>query len=285
MKIALIGSTGMLGQYCKDQLSKSHEIVTLDYPEFDLQDYQGIERQLRSSSAEFVINCAAYNAVDKIEEDDAEYKKAEVINGYAVGKIAKVTSEMDIPFLHFSSDYVFDGANERGYSTRDQAFPINKYGHTKLLGEHEVEGSTDKYYIIRISKLFGKPSKGEHGKKSFVDLMIGLSKTRDEIQVVDEEVSSPTYAADLVGQIEYIIDNNLPFGLYHITNAGSCTWYEFAKEIFSQRNIEVNVIPVSSEEFPRPAVRPEYSVLLNSRKLPLLRDWKDALKEYLDSVD
>ena len=146
--------------------------------------------------------------------------------------------------------------------------------------EQELLKNTDQFYLIRLSRLFGKPAASQKAKKSFIDLMLELSKTKKELNIVNEELDSPTYAPDLAKRTKEIIDWKKPFGVYHATNSGSCTWHDFAKEIFTIKNINVKINPVPADFFPRPAVRPKYSILLN-KKLPAMRSWQEALKEYL----
>ena len=143
-----------------------------------------------------------------------------------------------------------------------------------------LKENTDKYYLIRTARIFGNPAKSDMAKRSFVDVMLDLASTRSEIRVVHEENSNATYSKDLAKKTKEILEQKLQYGIYHVTNAGTCTWYEFAKKIFEIKKINVKIVPVSSEEFPRPALRPDYAVLLNT-KIPPLRNWEDALREYL----
>ena len=295
MKVLIIGAKGMLGQAMGEAFA-GNELALMDREEIDITKNADCRLQIAELKPEIVINCAAYTNVDKAEEEqDAAYK----INGYAVGNLAAVCKELDIPLVHFSTEYVFDGESERGYDESAKPNPVSAYGRSKLLGEEELQKNTDKYYLIRLSRLFGKNSpspslekrgvpsllqregKGEfQRKKSFVQLMLDLAEKQNEIEVVDEEVSSPTYAPDLAKLTRHIIENKLPYGVYHGANSGSCTWHGFAREIFKIAGKNAKLKAVPSLRFPRPAKRPAYAVLLNT-KLPPQRPWQDALNEFL----
>ena len=295
MKVLIIGAKGMLGQAMGEAFA-GNELALMDREEIDITKNADCRLQIVELKPEIVINCAAYTNVDKAEEEqDAAYK----INGYAVGNLAAVCKELDIPLVHFSTEYVFDGESERGYDESAKPNPVSAYGRSKLLGEEELQKNTDKYYLIRLSRLFGSTSPafgtlpptslslgeagtpGEGGrKKSFVQLMLELAEKQNEIEVVDEEVSSPTYAPDLAKLTRHIIENKLPYGVYHGANSGSCTWHGFAREIFKIAGKNAKLKAVPSLRFPRPAKRPAYAVLLNT-KLPPQRPWQDALNEFL----
>lgn len=253
-----------------------HEVLPWDFENLDITNEAEVMKKISALRPNVVINAAAYNNVDKAEE---EKEKANLLNGRAVGFLAQAANVADATLVHFSTDYVFLGKDKNGYEEDATPNPISAYSESKFLGETEAS-KANKFYLIRLSRLFGKMGTGLNAKKSFVDIVLDLSKTKNEIDVVDEEFSSPTYAPDLAERTKYILENNLPYGIYHAANSGACTWYEFAKEIFklSGKNILVN--PVSGEKFPRPAPRPKFSVLLNT-KLPPMHDWREALKEYL----
>lgn len=279
MKILIIGAKGMLGQALAQEFAKDCEVVAWDRDEVNLVEiknhpFDKLRAKIKNLEPDLVINSAAYTNVDQAEE---EAEIANAINGYAVGDLAKICKELDIPLVHYSTEYVFDGTKEEGYAESDLPNPISKYGESKYLGEQELQKETDKFYLIRLSRLFGKAGAG---KPSFVDRMLELSETQSEIEVVDEEVSSPTCAPDLAKLTRSVIENKLPFGIYHGANSGSCTWYGLAKEIFKITGQNVKLIPVSAERFPRPAKRPVHGVLINT-KLPQARPWQEALREFL----
>jgi len=272
----------MLGQELVRVFSDTYTVHAWDKDDLDITDKDMCEKMLKECAPDIVINAAAFNAVDAVEENEDTYKKAQEINGVAPGYLAKVCKELDVLFVHFSTDYVFDGNNIRGYKEDDTPNPVNKYGQTKYLGEQNVQKNAEKYYIIRLSKLFGQPGTGEGSKKSFVDTMLWLVREggKDSLNLVHEETGSPTYAPDLANAVKELIEEDTPSGIYHITNDGACTWYEFAKEVFLISGETVNTAPVSGDAFPRPAKRPMHSTL-NNTKLKLLRSWQEALQAYL----
>jgi len=207
---------------------------------------------------------------------------AKKVNGEAVGNLAEICDKENIILIHYSSDYVFYGDNKDGYDENSNINPIDKYGETKALGEKLLQENTDKFYLIRLSKLFGKPAIVEGAKKSFVDTMIWLvtEVKKDHLDLVDEEISSPTYAPDLAKFTKSILEEKKEFGIYHGANSGVCSWYEFALEVFKIKNIKIDTTPVSGDKFPRPAKRPIYSELLNT-KISKQRTWQEALRDYL----
>ncbi len=316
-KILIIGAKGMLGQelvkiFKKD---KDYKVTAWDKEGLNITDQKQVNKKITELKPDIIINSAAYNAVDKCE-DPKEYKKAILINGEAPGYLAKIAKKIGAIFVHYSSDYVFDGDFSKflepsgcthicqtcalhknfqpafGYKESAKPNPISNYGKSKLLGEKEIQKVKGKNYIIRLSKLFGKPGKSESAKKSFFDTMLELGKKDKIIKAVDEEISCFTYAPDLAKKTKEIIEAKKIFGIYHITNSGACTWYEAVLELYKQAGIsavggsasggKAKVIPVSSAEFPRPARRPSFSVLINTKLNPL-RNYKEALREYLSN--
>ncbi|HUD08653.1 MAG TPA: dTDP-4-dehydrorhamnose reductase [Candidatus Saccharimonadales bacterium] len=280
-RILIIGSHGMLGQDLVRVFERdmNWEVFAYDRDQIDIASVESLRGKIEEVGPDAVINASGYNAVDKCESDEIEFELAKKINGYGPGMLAKICADMEIPVIHYVSDYVFDG--EKGeYAETDKPNPISNYGRSKLLGEEEIQKNTDKFYLIRTSKLFGKPGKSEMAKKSFFDTMIGLAKDNSVLKIVDEEKSCFTYTPDLATETKKMIEEKVPFGIYHVVNEGACTWYEAALELFRLAKMDVEVIPVSSSEFPRPAKRPHSSVLLNTKLKPL-RNYKEALKEYL----
>ncbi|MBI4050818.1 MAG: dTDP-4-dehydrorhamnose reductase [Candidatus Doudnabacteria bacterium] len=280
MKILIIGSKGMLGQTLMEVFGSSSEVIGWDRDEVDLVEIKNQKSKIKNLEADLVVNAAAYNDVDRAEQ---EPEIAGAVNGYAVGNLAKICKELDIPLVHYSSDYVFDGVKKEGYVEADKPNPISAYGYSKFLGEQELQKNTDKFYLIRLSRLFGSEAQVIGAKKSFASKMLELAQKQKEIEVIDEELSCPTYAPDLAQKTREIVEAKLPFGIYHCPNSGNAvTWYGFAAEIFKIAVINVKLIPVPAERFPRPAKRPAFSVLLNT-KLPPQRPWLEALQEYLSS--
>lgn len=282
-KVLILGAKGMLGQELVREFSaQNFEVVGWDKEDLDITDFSATREKIKNVMPDILINAVAYNMVDKIEEDSNIFELAKNINGEAVGNLTRICKENNITFVHYSSDYVFKGDSRDGYKEDDKLDPINKYGETKAVGENQLLNIGGKFYIIRLSKLFGKPAASVGAKKSFVDTMIWLATEggKTHLDLVDEEVGCITYAPDLAKLTRSIIADQKPFGIYHGSNSGVCSWYEWAKEIFKIKNINIDTTPVSGEKFPRPAKRPMYSELLNT-KLPKQRSWEEALKEYL----
>ncbi|OGF21188.1 dTDP-4-dehydrorhamnose reductase [Candidatus Falkowbacteria bacterium RIFOXYB2_FULL_38_15] len=282
MKILITGSSGMLGQeLAREFRENNYEVLAWDKDELDITDREMVLNKIKKIKPEIIINSAAYNAVDKIEESEEDKKIANKINGLAVGYLAEVAKDIEAIFVHYSTDYVFGGRKVGGYKETDKPNPQSEYAKSKLLGEEELLKQQGlRFYLIRTSRLFGKPAVSEGAKKSFVDVMLQLAETKDNLDLIDEELSSPTYVCDLARRTREIIEEKKSYGIYHITNFGACTWYGWAKEIFKIVGKNIKLTPVSGDKFPRPAKRPRYSVLLNT-KLPEIRKWEEALGEYL----
>ncbi len=274
MKILILGAKGSLGQTFVD-LYKDHEVFAWDRDELDITNEQAVMEKIKTLHPDLIINCAAYNAVDKAEE---EREVADSINGYAVGFIAKAANETGATVVHFSTNYVFAGDNQEGYNEDDQTSPKSVYAKSKLLGEMELAENCQNYYLIRTQWLYGRDS--ITGKASFVDLMLKLANEGKEIRGITDEFGQPTYVVDLAHAVRALIEQNQPFGIYHLTNSGSCSWYDWAHEIFKIKNIRANLLEGKRADFNRPALRPQYGAL-NNMKFIQLRPWHEALKEYL----
>ncbi len=282
-RVLIIGSHGMLGQDLERvfEADSNWHVFAYDRNEVDITSEESLRKIVKEVEPAAIVNATGYNAVDRCETDEIEYELAKKVNGYGPGFLAKIGKEKDIAIVHYSTDYVFDG--EKGeYDEAAKPAPISNYGRSKFLGEEEIQKNTDKFWLIRTSKLFGRPGKSAMSKKSFFDTMIGLAKDNQILKVVDEEKSCFTYTPDLAKETKKIIEEEIPFGIYHVINEGPCTWFEAAVELFKLAKIDVEVIPVSSSEFPRPAKRPHSSVLLNTKLKPL-RHYTKALKEYLSA--
>lgn len=297
MKILLLGKSGMLGSYFLKYLAgdEDFEMYAFSKEELDITSFSKLQETFDRIKPGFVINCAAYTAVDNCESNR---QLAFMVNAEAAGQIARACKKSGAILLHFSTDYVFDGKKAEGYKEDDLPSPINVYGESKLQGEQLIAANCDKYYIVRTSWLFGLNG------KNFVDTMLKLGKERRELNVVGDQIGSPTYTKDLCEAVvrnfldSYIADlprqhdldlpvreksseRKLNFGIYHLSNSGVCSWYEFAKKIFELAKMEVKVNKITSEEFLRPALRPHCSILINT-KTPKLRLWEEGLKAYLD---
>ncbi|MBI4406918.1 MAG: dTDP-4-dehydrorhamnose reductase [Candidatus Kerfeldbacteria bacterium] len=273
--LVLFGGNGMLGQALQQALS-GHTLHVLTHHEVDITDAAAVDRALQTIRPDYLINAAAYTKVDDCE---TQQELALRSNGLAPGILAVAAKQHGCTLIHFSTDYIFSGTKPEGYQESDSPDqPVNYYGQTKLAGEQAIRAAGLKeYYIIRTAWLYGA-----HGI-NFVDTMLTLAKTKSQLQVVNDQHGSPTYTVDLAVATKQFVEQALPYGIYHLTNTGDCTWYEFATEIFRQAKLPVRVEPCTSAAFPRPAKRPTYSILLNTKLAPL-RPWQAALADYLSTV-
>ena len=267
MKVLVTGANGMLGQdLCPILEDAGCFVIETDVNTLDITNPEQTNSIITSEHPDLVIHCAAYTNVDKAEED---FETAQKINVTGTENLAKVCGSLDIPIVYISTDYVFDGTNTVPYKPDDKPNPINNYGLTKLQGEQAVKKYCKKYYIARTSWLYGI-----HGK-NFVETMLSL-KDKPELKVVDDQIGCPTWTVELANGILKLLQK--PYGTYHICGSGVTSWYGFAKEIFKQSNINVNLKPCTTEEFPRAAKRPHYSVMDNDG---ICRIWEAALHDYL----
>ena len=277
MKILITGANGMLAKSVKARLKKENELICTDVSDLDITNAEAVMNFVKENKPEYIINCAAFTAVDKAEE---VYDLAEKINADGPGNLAKAAKEVDATLIHIRTDYVFNGDLDvsKSYVETDEVGPVTVYGKTKLHGEEQVKSNTDQYYIFRTALLYGDGN-------NFVRTMLKLGTEKDEISVVADQHGSPTYAEDLANIIAQAIEKKIPYGLYHSTNQGFTTWYEFTKKIFELAEIKCDVKPVTSEEFIRPAKRPKNSQL-NKQKLldqeVMIPNWEDGLKRYLE---
>ncbi|OGF26685.1 dTDP-4-dehydrorhamnose reductase [Candidatus Falkowbacteria bacterium RIFOXYC2_FULL_47_12] len=276
--ILVIGSHGMLGQ---EMLKVFPDAVGWDREDINIVNKTQVKEKIKELQPNLVINCAAYNAVDDCE-NEAGFALAKKINGEALGYLADVCLELKTTLVHYSTNYVFDGEEKQGYAEDAAPNPISKYGKSKLLGEQEMLRRPNlKYYLIRTSKLFGRKGNSELAKKNFFDAMIKLSEKKRELKVVDEELSNFTYAPDLAHVTKELLNGKYQSGIYHIINEQPATWYQAAETLFDMLGKNVTLIPVSADEFPRLAKRPRNGILLNT-KLPRLRNYEEALSDYLN---
>jgi dTDP-4-dehydrorhamnose reductase len=282
MKVLILGSQGMLGQelvrvYREDP---GYEVMGWDRTDIDLAGFGVAETKIREYAPDIIVNAVAYNAVDACEEDDGEFAKAMTLNAEVPRFLSKLATEIHATWLHYSTDYVFDGTNEEGYAETATPNPISRYGESKYAGERAVIEGGGKYYIVRLSKLFGKKAASAEGKKSFFEKMLELSETNHELLAVDEEKSCFTYAPDLAVATKVLIQHVVPYGIYHLVNENPATWYGATKELFRLARKDVIVKPVPASAFPRPAKRPKSSVLRNTKFIPF-RPYTEALEEFL----
>lgn len=270
----------MLAFALKDVIGKisAAEVFSCDKEECDITSTASIEKIFEKFKPDVVLNCAAYTAVDKAEQ---EKETAMAVNAEGTANLAKACAENDSILVHFSTDYVFNGS-KKSYDEDDARDPINIYGLSKAKGEEYIERilKDKKYYMIRTAWLYGP-----HGP-NFVETMLKLAGEKDSLSVVNDQHGSPTLTCDLANAVLQLINvgvNKYPFGVYHLTNSGNCTWYEYTCKIFEYSDIKIPVNPVTSRDFPRPAKRPAYSIL-NNNKCSALRPWEAALKYYLTNL-
>jgi dTDP-4-dehydrorhamnose reductase len=277
MKIVVTGAGGMLGSdvvAVADQLS--HEVVALDRDDLDVTDPGRVERLVTRERPGAVINCAAWTKVDLAEEHESD---AELVNGRGAGFVADAAAKAGAMVVYPSTDYVFDGEKQGPYTESDEPNPIQAYGRSKLAGERATAHFNKNSFIVRTSWLFG--TSGEN----FVETMLRLGEGGGPVVVVHDQVGSPTYTGHLAAGLVRLIDGSA-FGVHHMAGAGSCSWYEFAMEIFRQAEVVTRVMSSTSDMMERPAKRPANSVLGSGREAPIqLPDWKRGLADYLQKRD
>ena len=279
MKILVTGVKGQLGYDVVNELEKRGlEAVGVDIEEMDITDAKSVEKVLGETAPDVVIHCAAYTAVDAAEEQEEICRR---VNADGTRNIAKMCSKLDIKMVYISTDYVFDGQGTRPWEPEDERQPLNVYGQTKYEGELAVQELLEKYFIVRIAWVFGVNG------KNFIKTMLRLAETNKKITVVNDQYGSPTYTYDLA---KLLVDMILTekYGVYHATNEGICTWYEFACEIFKQAGLDIEVVPVTAAEYQAKAKRPENSRMskekLTENGFDRLPPWQDALKRYLEAI-
>lgn len=277
MKVAIIGANGQLGSDLVKAFGE--EAIPLTHKDLDVTDLESL-KVLKELNSDIIINTAAYHKTDECEENP---EKTFLVNSLGARNVALISKEIGAIYVYISTDYVFSGTKGEPYTEEDVPDPINVYGISKYAGELLTKYINDKYYIIRVSSLFGVA--GASGKGgNFVETMLRLAKAGKEINVVNDIVMSPTYTKDAASAIRQILEKKLPYGIYHVTNDGFCTWYEFAKAIFEITGIDANLDPITSDKFPTKAKRPKFSAL-SIEKLKsygiYMRYWKEALGDYL----
>ena len=281
MKVLVTGIGGQLGHDVVRELEqRGHEVVGVGRDEMDITDAEKVGGVIRACAPDAVIHCSAYTAVDRAEDEADQCRK---VNVEGTKNIAEVCAELDCKMIYISTDFVFSGEGERPWETDDAAGPISVYGRTKYEGEAEVKSRLDKFFIVRISWVFGKNG------NNFVKTMLRIGKENGAVKVVDDQIGSPTYTRDMAVLLADMVQTE-KYGVYHASNEGFCSWYEFAKEIFRLAGMdEVSVTPITSDQFPAKAKRPFNSRMSKEKlikegfnKLP---SWQDALKRYLQELD
>ena len=274
--ILVTGSTGQLGSdVVKELLKRGYSTLSPNRSELNLCSEDNIRNYILNSNCESIVHCAAYTQVDKAEDEKDLCIK---INATATKHIVKCAKILDIPMIYISTDYVFDGTKDGEYTENDETNPINIYGESKLAGEKYVQEILDKYYIVRTSWVFNING------KNFIETMLRLSKANNQLSIVNDQIGSPTYTKDLSRLLVDMLETS-KYGLYHATNEGYCSWYEFADTIFKLANINIDIKAINSNEYASRAKRPLNSKLSKDKLIEYgfkpLPHWEDALKDYL----
>ncbi len=283
MNIAVIGSNGQLGTDVVREFIKNHDNVSsLTHAEIEISNLQSVRTCLERCNPAIVVNAAAMHHVENCER---EPENAYAVNAIGLRNLAAATSDLGATLIHVSTDYVFDGEKQTPYVENDAPLPLQVYGNSKLAGEYYARALNPKHFVLRTSALYGTSPCRAKGGRNFVDLMLELARTRGRVRVVNCEFVSPTPALDLARQI-VSLSRCEHYGLYHATAEGSCSWYEFASEIFSLAEVDVKLEVAGPDEFPAKAPRPHYSVLENHglKRIGLnsFASWKVGLQQYLD---
>jgi dTDP-4-dehydrorhamnose reductase len=273
VKLLVTGAAGMLGRDVMLAAGNAgHAVVGFGRTELDVTDAAAVESKLAAERPDVVIHCAAWTDVDGAEESE---EQALAVNGTGAGNVAAAAAAVDASILYVSSDYVFDGAKGEPYVEGDQPAPLSAYGRTKLAGEEATAAANPRHFVVRSSWLFGV------GGGNFVETMLRLAADHGEVLVVRDQVGSPTYTWHLASGMVRLIEG-LEYGIHHMAAAGTCSWYDFAREIFEQAHVECKVMSGTTEMLGRPAPRPPFSALTSQREHAIvLPAWQDGLAGYL----
>ncbi len=273
MKLLVTGAAGMLGRDVMLAAGNAgHDVVGFGRAELDVTDAAALGKKFDLERPDVVINCAAWTDVDGAE---AAEQAAFAVNGTGAGNVAAAAAAVGAAIVYVSSDYVFDGAKAAPYVESDQPAPLSAYGRTKLAGEEATVAANKRHFVVRSAWLFGI------GGPNFVETMLRLAGSGNEVLVVRDQVGAPTYTWHLAYGIVRLIEG-IEFGIHHMAAAGQCSWYEFAREIFEQAKVECKVLSITTEEFGRPAPRPPFSALTSQREHAIrLPTWQDGLAGYL----
>jgi dTDP-4-dehydrorhamnose reductase len=273
MKVLVTGAAGMLGRDVMLAAGNAgHQVVGYGHAELDIADPTSVATKVEAERPDVVINCAAWTDVDGAEEHEEEATR---INGEGAGNVAAAAASVGASVVYLSSDYVFDGSKGVPYVETDQTAPLSAYGRSKLAGEEATRAASKRHFIVRSAWLFGI------GGRNFVETMLRLAADHGEVLVVRDQVGSPTYTWHLAYGVVRLIEG-VEFGIHHMAAAGSCSWYEFAREIFDQAKVECKVMSATTEMLGRPAPRPAFSALTSQREHAIeLPTWQDGLAAYL----
>jgi dTDP-4-dehydrorhamnose reductase len=284
MKIAVVGANGQMGSDVAAAFaSHGDDVVRLTHSDIELSDIDSVSARLRELHPQMVVNTAAMHHVENCER---EPEKAFAVNGLGTRNLALVAHDIGATLMHVSTDYVFDGAKGNPYEESDAPNPLNVYGNTKLSGEYFVRNTVERHFVLRTSAIYGGSPCRAKGGLNFIELMLKLARERGEVRVVDSEFITPTSTAEIARQMVTLSRSDF-YGLYHATAEGSCSWHEFAREVFALTDAKVNLKVAGPNEFPTKVPRPRYSVLenrgLKSHKLNVFQDWRCGVREYLSS--
>jgi dTDP-4-dehydrorhamnose reductase len=282
MKLAVIGSNGQLGTDLMEVLSLEHDVTGLNHNDIEITDINSVRNALSAVKPSILLNTAAYHIVPEAEKFP---EKAFQINGIGALNLAKVSQELGIRLVHYSTDYVFDGAKQKPYTEDDRPNPLSVYANTKLSGEYFALNYCERSYVIRVSGIYGKvPCRAKGG--NFITTMIKLANEKPEVRVVNDEILTPTPTYDIAKNTAVLINTDA-FGLYHMSCEGEVSWYEFAKVIWETLQLKTPLYAASVKDFPLVVKRPFYSVLenksLNKLGINQMPQWKEALKKFLVS--
>lgn len=280
MKILVTGYTGQLGyDVVLEGKSRELDIVGVGSKDLDITNKETVFEYIKRLKPDAIIHCAAYTAVDKAEDDKETSKD---INVGGTENLVEAAKSINAKFIYISTDYVFNGEGKEAFQELDKPFPIGHYGLTKFEGEEIVRNHLENWFIVRISWVFGING------NNFIKTMLRLAETKEEVNVVDDQIGSPTYTVDLARLLIDMVQTE-KYGVYHATNEGFCSWAEFTKEIFKQANKNVKVNGILTEEYPTRAVRPKNSRLGKSRLIDNgftpLPSWQSAITRFLDELD
>jgi dTDP-4-dehydrorhamnose reductase len=273
LKIVVTGAAGMLGQDVERAARYvNHNVVALARDELDVTDAAEVERVIAAERPDVVVNCSAYTNVDGAEDEE---DVATAVNGEGAGNVARAAAAVGAGVVYPSTDYVFDGAKGEPYVESDATNPLSAYARSKAAGERQTIAANPRHWVVRTSWLFGV------GGGNFVETMLNLGRDLGEVLVVRDQVGCPTYAGHFGDALVQLLDRD-DHGVHHIAGGGHCSWYEFAVEIFKQAEVECRALSCTTDEFPRPATRPPYSVLTTEREHAIyLPDWREGLASYL----
>lgn len=280
MRILILGAKGNLGtELVKAFTTAGHETVGLDRNDLDVTDSSAVRARFIAEKPDAIINAVAWNDVDGAELPEKR-PSAFLLNETAPRVMAETAKEVDATFVHFSTDYVFEGTSKDGYNEDSETHPISAYGESKAAGERAVLNVGGRAYLIRTSKIFGPAGTSSAAKPSFVSIMLNLAKTKPSLSIVDEEVGCPTYTKDIAEATVHLLTENFEPGIYHFVNEGpGVTWYGFAQEFFGILGVTTPITPVTAAHFLKPANRPKFAAL-NNTKFPALRPRLEALKAF-----